>query len=96
MSIETTAKLLAGEHMQDDAGMSEVFWAPAESEVRLVEVSTSIPDSGEILPFRFSPDPPDVLYPSVVIMLGPGDWKRVRARDLALPEGFGPELQKVA
>lgn len=96
MSVEFVAKMLAGEHMSEDAGIREVYWAPAANEVRLVEVSDSVRDAGEILPFRFAADPPDVPYASLVILLGPGDWQRVRARELELPDVFGTELLKIA
>jgi hypothetical protein len=98
MSPEVVAKLLAGEHMSQDEGIREVYWAPAANEVRLIEVSRSVNDSGELLPFRFSPDPPDVPYQSVVILVSPGDWKRVVDGDLQLPETFGvvAELERIA
>lgn len=98
MSTEVVAKLLAGEHMSQDEGIREVYWAPAANEVRLVEVSGSVGDTGELLPFRFSPDPPDVPFHSVVILLSPGDWERVRAGDLKLPATFGSvaELERIA
>ena len=92
-SVEVVAKMLAGEHMSDDAGISEIYWAPHETEVRLVEVTSSISDKGEVLPFRFTQDPPDVPYQSVVILLSPGDWKR--RGELEWPDGF-ETLEKVA
>jgi hypothetical protein len=63
--------------------------------VQLVEVTTSITDRGEVLPFRFAPEPPDVPYPSVVILLSPGDWERVRTHELDLPEAFGEDLERI-
>lgn len=88
MTVRETALLLAGDHMTNDPGTKKVFWAPHEREVRLVEVSTSVEDRGEVFPFRFTADPPDVPYESVVILLGPGDWERVRAKELDVPDGF--------
>jgi len=94
-SVKVTAKLLADEHRREDEGIDRILWAPADDEVRLIEVTTSVTDRGEVLPFRFTPDPPDVPYPSVVILLGPGDWKRIEARELALPETFGGDLEQI-
>ncbi len=94
-SVEVTAKLLAGEHVREDDGIERILWVPAESEVRLIEVTTSISDRGEVLPFRFSPDPPDVPYPSVVILLGRGDWERIAAGELELPESFSGEPEQI-
>lgn len=98
MSVEIVAKMLAGEHMSEDEGIKEVFWARAANEVRLIEVSGSVGDKGEVLPFRFTSDPPDVPYPSIVILLGPGDWARVRKGELQLPPSFGKvdELERIA
>lgn len=55
--------------------------------------TSSISDKGEVLPFRFTADPPDVPYQSVVVMLSPGDWNR--RNELAWPDGF-ERLEKVA
>lgn len=93
-NLESVAKLIAGEHMAQDSEIAEVFWAPAADEVRLVEVSGSVEDTGEVLPFRLAPDPPDVPFPAVVILLSRGDWARVVARKLDLPEGFA-NLEKI-
>lgn len=94
-SVEVTAKLLANEHIREDEGIERILWVPAENEVRLIEVTNSVTDRGEILPFRFTPDPPDVPYPSVIILLGPGDWKRLKERELDLPESFGSNAEQI-
>lgn len=94
-SVEVTAKLLAEEHAREDQGIERILWVPAANEVRLIEVTNSVTDRGEILPFRFSPDPPDVPYPSVVILLGPGDWRRLKAKELDLPESFGGDCEQI-
>jgi hypothetical protein len=86
LSVEGVARMLAGEHATDDLNISEIYWAPHDKEVRLVEVTSSVTDKGEVLPFRFTADPPEVPYQSVVVLLSPGDWQR-RAH-LEWPEGF--------
>ena len=88
--IEQTARLLAREHSAEDTGIEAIYWAPSDDEVHLVEVSTSVPDRGEALPFRFASDSPEVPYPSVVILLSPGDWTRIESRQLELPSSFQP------
>ena len=94
-TVEETARLLAEEHAGEDEGMREIYWSPSENEVRLVEVSSSVADRGEVLPFRFTPDPPDVPYPSTVILLGPGDWARVQGNELELPDAFTRDLRPI-
>ena len=78
--------MLAGEHVGDDPNIVEIYWAPHATEVRLVEISAAITKKGEILPFRFTADPPDVPYESVVVLLSPADWER--RTDLEWPDGF--------
>jgi hypothetical protein len=87
-TVEETARLLAEEHRREDEEMRDVFWVPATDEVRLIEVTSAITDRNEVLPFRFTADGPDVPYPSVVILLSPGDWQRVEASQLPLPPSF--------
>jgi len=92
-SIEDVARLLALEHLSDDDMIEEIHWAPHPTEVRLVEITSSISDREEVLPFRFTPDPPDIPYPVVVVLLSPGDWSR--RTEMAWPAGFD-ELRKIA
>ncbi len=84
--------MLAGEHVGDDPNITEIHWAPHLTEVRLVEISSSVPEKGEVLPFRFTADPPDVPYESVVVLLSPADWER--RTDLEWPDGF-EDLERV-
>ena len=73
-TVEDVARLLAQEHKNDDPSITEIYWSPHATEVRLIEVNSSLSDRKEILPFRFSPDFPDVPYAYVVILLSPRDW----------------------
>ncbi|MEI7894816.1 MAG: hypothetical protein WCI05_17095 [Myxococcales bacterium] len=54
LNVEQTAKLLATEHLKEDEGIRKILWAPAHDEVRLIDVTTSVSDRGEVLPFRFN------------------------------------------
>ncbi|HET6387112.1 MAG TPA: hypothetical protein VFJ58_27305 [Armatimonadota bacterium] len=94
-SIEETAKYLASEHAKEDGGLEAVYWAPAEDEVHLLEVSSLVPDTGEVLPFRFVSDPPDVPYPTVIILLSPGDWRQIENGSLELPPSYKGNLNKL-
>jgi hypothetical protein len=87
-SVQVAAKLLAGEHIAQDPGIRRVYWAPAEHEIRLIEVSESIEDGRGVLPFRFTPDLPDVPFPSVIIQLSPEDYRKLRANEIDVPDGF--------
>ena len=96
MDVAAVARLLAGEHMAEDTDMKTVLWHPAANEVRLVEVSGSVPSTGAVLPFRYAPTT-DVPYRALVILIGPEDWERVRNRQLDLPPEFTEvALEKIA
>jgi hypothetical protein len=90
---------LAAAHRNEDPETQEVYVAEAQDEVRLVEVSTSLAASGEVLPFRFKARPDKgVPYPSVIVLLNPEDWAAVRAGKLPMPFGWGAptDLKKIA
>ncbi len=98
-SIEDVANELANAHREEDPKTVAVYLADSSSEVRLVEVSSSVGDSGEVLPFRFAASREHgVPYPSVVVLLSEADWKRVEAGDLDLPADWGApkDLRKIA
>lgn len=73
---ERTAKLLASEHRKNDQNISHVFWLEHPREVRLIEVTSSVPRDETVMPFRFTEDPPEVPVPSLVVLIHPDDWAR--------------------
>jgi hypothetical protein len=75
-SSSALARFLASEHRKSDPNISQVFWLENDVEVRLIEVTTSVPKEGTVMPFRFTADPPDVPLPSLVILIHPDDWNR--------------------
>ncbi len=96
LEMHDVAKMLAGEHASEDEGVVLVVWYPDDSEIRLVEVTRSISDRGEVLPFRFAAAPPDVPFPCVVVLIGEGDWRRIEGkRDLHLPQGWAGQPEVV-
>ena len=97
--IDEVAKELAEAHRKEDPETREVFLAPHQAEVRLVEVSGSLAPSGEVLPFRFAASPErGVPYASVVVLLSVDDWARIQRGDLKLPPDWGTPatLKKIA
>lgn len=97
--IFEVARELAEAHRIEDPETQSVFLAENDNEVRLVEISGSISNSGEVLPFRFAAHPEKgIPYASVVVLLSVDDWHRLKQGDLALPPGWGnPEgLKKIA
>lgn len=74
-TTDTIGKVLAGEHMRDDRSIRKVYLVEHQTEVRLIEVTDSVPATGEVLPFRFAPDPPDIPFKSLVVLIHPQDWE---------------------
>lgn len=74
-SIDIAARELAGAHSDDDDNLTEIYLLPHPTEIRLLEVTSSVGPTGEVLPFRFEPAA-DVPYRSLVVQLHPDDWAR--------------------
>jgi len=90
VDIETQARSVAQSHRQNDPDTTEVWWSPdpALREVRLVEVSSSVGCTGEVLPFRFGPDGAAMPYPTVVVLLSPEEMRDLREGTLSLPDSW--------
>ena len=90
-SIKQVATKLARAHRKADkqTKLIKLFTTDRQDEIHLVEVSASAPTTGEVLPFKFAPDPTaGVDYPSVVILLSPAEWQQVEQGMLRLPQGW--------
>ena len=90
-SIDQVASDLARAHREADNNTTliKLFGSDRQDEIHLLEVSSSAPTSGEVLPFKFAPDPANgVDYSSIVILLSPAEWQQVERGELSLPEGW--------
>jgi hypothetical protein len=85
-AIEQQARLLAKENRNAEPEITNVYWFPNETEVRLVEVLPAVPPSGDrVVPFYFRPQPADNLpAPSGIALVRPDE-----VRNLPLPKGWG-------
>lgn len=93
--IKEVAKKLADAHRAADPATEMIKYFPdaAGDQVRLLEVSTAAPTTGEVLPFQFGSDPSHGIdFKSVVILLSPSEWQAVQENKLSLPTGW--ELAK--
>jgi hypothetical protein len=93
VSVSEVAKKLARAHKEADPEIDQIYLVedPSGSEVRLVEVSKSVGNTGTVMPFRFAARKDlDVPYPSVVVLLSPEELQLVHDRELALPDTWGP------
>lgn len=75
-SIEDCAALLGREYLADCDEVEKVFWLPHAAEVQLVVVTAAVPRTSVVFPYRFKPEPPDVPWPYLVMMVHPADWLR--------------------
>lgn len=90
-SIHEVARELADRHKEADPDTQQVwmFEDPQGKEIRLLEVSTSVGNTGAILPFRFKPKLPDVPFPVVIILVSPEEKSDLDEGELTLPEVWG-------
>lgn len=98
-SYAGVTKRLANAHRKRDKGIKAVwsFPDPKEREVRLVEVTDSVPFNDELVPFSFAPrNDLDIPFTTVVILAHPDEWARVEAKKLKLPRGWKIEAKKIA
>ena len=63
------------------------FPDPSREVVRLVEVSSEVQDTGDLLPVTFGASE-QFPFRSTVAMATPRQWAQVMAGDLQLPEGW--------
>lgn len=85
--VKAIASFLASEHRKDDATIEAIYWLTNDNEVRLIEVTKSVPADGSIMPFRFAPDW-EISVPSLIVLLHPNAWT-CRA-DLKWPSELAP------
>jgi stress-induced morphogen len=89
--FRATAIKLAKANKEDDPETTEIFLFsdPQFINIRLVEVTNSIDDCGEILPFTFRPQLGSGINFAVTrIILSQGDWDSVLDGNLSLPPGW--------
>ena len=89
--LSAVAQELAVAHREADTNTTTIMLFPSSQndEIHLLEVSTTAPTTGEVLPFGFAADPAHgVEYPSVVILLSPEEWQQVEHGALSLPTGW--------
>jgi len=91
-SVQDVAQDLAAAHKRADPDIQQIFMVddPAGAEVRLLEVSGSVGNTGSVMPFRFTARPDlGVPFPSVVILLSPEEKEQLDRQELQLPDAWG-------
>jgi len=67
-----------------------VFTDPSEHEIRLLQVTELVPETGEVYPIIFGPTK-EIPYRTVLAQVTPSEYEAIRARELELPEGWDLE-----
>ena len=86
-----TAKVLADAHRKEDPGTTDIYLFADSylTDIRLLEVSENVPNSGEILPFTFLARPDlGINFTSTLILLSPSEWQDILSGNLLLPSGW--------
>ncbi len=97
-TLEKTAKKLASSHRKNDEDMEAIYLAPDENnkEIRLVEVSKSVGNTGDILPFGFKARPDlGMPFPMVIVLVAPEEWDDLKKGNLELPESWNVTMEQL-
>lgn len=95
---DQAAETLVRAHKAQDPKL-EAYFATAQNEVQLIEVTPSIADTDEVVSFRFGGNDDFALaYDLRLVMLNPAEWDRIRTGKLKLPRGWcdWQQFKKVA
>ena len=97
-TIKKLATELARENVEAEPSIKEVYWLPAEDEIRLIEVDEqTVPmpeNSDRVEPFYFRPAPQDgIPVPCGIAIIRPEELRKLK-----LPEGWGKwdDAEKIA
>jgi hypothetical protein len=77
--VRQAAEELADSHRQEDPATEEIYFAFDErrDEIQLIEISSSVGESGEVMPFRFSAQD-DIPFATVLVLLSPKEWEQLQ------------------
>jgi hypothetical protein len=83
-TIQETTQWLAAFHRKLDPGIRQIYYIPDDRVIRMVEVTESVPYTGQVVPFGFKPLG-RIDYPSIFVLLHPREWSQIRRGKLKLP-----------
>jgi hypothetical protein len=96
--LERLARELARAHRESDESITGIYFARdhAGREIRLVEVSSEVDTTNEVLPVRFGARPDlRMPRPSVIVLLSAEEWDALQQGALSLPTGWTPTHELV-
>lgn len=92
MNLRGVAVFMLHAHLFHDNSIVDAYWCddPRGVEVRLIEVSVSVGNCGQIMPFRFA-EAPDcgLLFPLALVLICPAEVWKIRSGELKLPAEWG-------
>jgi hypothetical protein len=88
-TLRQVAQRLAQAHRKADPSTTTIKLIPDPKAqvIRLIEVSSTAPTTGEVLPFGFDATK-DVPFPSIVILRSPEEFAKLQGAALVLPDGW--------
>ena len=94
-SIDAEAKTFADAHRETDKGVDTILYFPGDDEIRLLEFTSSVPPTGEAVPFRYDPSPSHGLHHRMLVtLLHPQELDLVRRGQIPLPTGWNLDHSK--
>jgi len=89
-TLEQIAEELARAHAEAEEDTVEIYIAPDNSEIRLIEVAETVGTTNEILPFQFDSQPArGIDFPLSIVMVSADEMQAILNGELELPEGWG-------
>jgi hypothetical protein len=91
---DAMARSYAGRHLRTDPGIRSIYYLPTgapEREIRLLEVNSlmAVRENDPIEPIDFGVDVGRVdAHRLMVLDVTPGQWERIRKKELPLPSGW--------
>lgn len=89
MDYPTAVRTLVNWHREGEQPPQKIilFPDPDGQEVRLLEVTELVPETGELYPITFGATK-ELPYRTVVMQVTPREWEAIRAGKMPLPEGW--------
>jgi len=96
MTYAEAVALFASWHREDDDQPDAIylFRDPNGQVIRFIEVSTKVPETGELFPVAFAPTD-EMPLKTVVAQVTPHEWAQILAGDIHLPTGWSLPAEEV-
>lgn len=91
--IIDVAKRMSDKHKIKDKDVISCWFSPHATRIRLIEITTSVGTTEEVIPFFFYARPDlGIPYDAELILLSPKEWEMYEQGKLSLPKGWNANL----